>query len=171
MKSEPDGKTRVQWRAGNAETVDTGTGTTDATPTSNEGVSADADSRPSLFSFMKMPEPVNLPLQEGMTTIPAFTADKPAYLVKLTDEQVAEVHPVTPGPYDTQEDREKRQREEAWDRLKSWVRIMRDSPGALRKVIILHSPSEWGECQGCDGGPDYSGDWPCRTIELIQEEY
>ena len=153
----------MQWRAGNAETVDTGTGTTDATPTLSVGESVDAGSPLSLFSFMKT--------RLGPSIHQLVDLSKPAYLVKLTDEQVADIYPVASGPYDTREDREKRRREEAWDRLKSWVRIMRDSPDALRKVIILHSPSEWGECQGCDGGPDYSGDWPCRTIELIQEEY
>ena len=40
---------------------------------------------------------------------------------------------------------------------------------ALHPVIELHSPDEYEECQGCDGGPDYRGEWPCRTIELILE--
>jgi len=37
-------------------------------------------------------------------------------------------------------------------------------------VLGLHSPDKWaGECEGCDGGPDYSGDWPCRTYKLVVE--
>jgi len=39
-----------------------------------------------------------------------------------------------------------------------------------RMVLELHSPSKYmDECDGCDGGPDYSGDWPCRTYRLIVE--
>lgn len=41
---------------------------------------------------------------------------------------------------------------------------------ALQPIIKLHSNNGHGDCNGCDGGPDYSGEWPCRTIELILEQ-
>jgi len=35
-------------------------------------------------------------------------------------------------------------------------------------VLELHRPSDDGRwCQGCDGGPDDSGEWPCRTTLTI----
>lgn len=45
------------------------------------------------------------------------------------------------------------------------------APDALRPIIELHGKSEYDECEGCDGGPDHSGDWPCRTIQLIADTY
>lgn len=35
-------------------------------------------------------------------------------------------------------------------------------------VLELHRPSDDGRwCEGCDGGPDDSGEWPCRTTLTI----
>lgn len=35
-------------------------------------------------------------------------------------------------------------------------------------VLELHRPSDDGRwCEGCDGGPDDSGEWPCRTTLTV----
>ena len=37
----------------------------------------------------------------------------------------------------------------------------------LRAVIDLHGSQDREWCDGCDGGPDDSGEWPCRTIVTV----
>lgn len=49
-------------------------------------------------------------------------------------------------------------------------RDMRES--VLAAVVHLHSPNDHGMCDGCDADVwSDSGDWPCRTIELIAERF
>lgn len=161
----------MQWGAGNAETVDTGTGQTDAMPTPTEttgSVNAGADSSPSLFSFLRTQEP-----GWEVMTFPAFTVGKQGYLVTMTEGQVegeaVEVFPVVAGPVISRAELIRQQEKTYEGDLLCWE-ALQDKHPELGPIIKLHKP-ERGECQGCDGGPDYSGDWPCRTIELIEEEY
>lgn len=101
--------------------------------------------------------------------------EKQGYLIKITDGQVerAEVFRASFGQP------EHPSRLKRWEELREVEREQRNLAfQALRleyptldPILKLHSPDEYGECQGCDGGPDYAGDWPCRTIETIKEEY
>lgn len=34
-------------------------------------------------------------------------------------------------------------------------------------IARLHSRHRSGECNGCDGGPDSTGAWPCRTVHVL----
>lgn len=43
-----------------------------------------------------------------------------------------------------------------------------DAPAALRAVLELHQPDEWGQCSSCvdDGLPI---PYPCPTVEAVRE--
>jgi len=95
-------------------------------------------------------------------------ARKQGYAIQLTDEQMADMHPITLGRVIPAAERAARLAGEQAARLAEQHELLSQAPEVLHPVIRLHSPSDYGECQGCDGGPDYSGDWPCRTIEMVQ---
>lgn len=59
------------------------------------------------------------------------------------------------------------ERAEAIPRIPGELVRLNALTGVEREVLDLHAPDEYGYCQGCDGGPDYTGDFPCRTVELI----
>jgi hypothetical protein len=170
MKVQPDGEMRVQW--GTASNADTTTGQTGAGPTDTDQTDTSACAGvdflpfpPSHSEFMKTVAET----RAAGEPLPTFSAGEQCYLIERTEGQVV-MWPVTLGTPETQADREQRRAEERRKRDGEFQALRLEHP-TLDPIIMLHSPSEYGECTGCDGGPDYSGDWPCRTIETIQEEY
>lgn len=154
MRMEPDGSMNVQW--GTASNVDTTTGPTGATP---------------------LPKPQQKDSTSASVAGPScspfgsLTAGKQGYLVQVTNEQLglADVWPVRILPPEVAAVNRTIRLAEAKVRIAGITARLALAPAALHPIIELHCPTEDEECQGCDGGPDYSGDWPCRTIELILE--
>ena len=195
MSVPSDGTRRVQWRAGNAGTVGTGTEKTDATPTlkprQKDSTSASAEGL-SFYPFdsgapvTQVPESPRYPypwlhLIEEMNTQPLpdlkVNLQKHGYLVSITDEQLglAEVWPVTQVSPEAQAAARKERELEQRQRLITLTARLALAPEALHPIIELHSPGtqSWSldECQGCDAGAyaEEAPEWPCRTINLILE--
>lgn len=180
---EPDGRTTVQWRAGNVEPVDTGTETTGATPTvtgPTDTASAGVGSHPyprrdaTVADWVRgTAEALGVPLFTPPPPVPV-TAGKQGYLVKLTHEQLedhVEVWPVQPvSPEELAIARTVRLAEAKARIAGTTARLALAHP-ALHPIIELHSPDEEESCQGCNAGSyaEFPPDWPCRTIELILE--
>jgi hypothetical protein len=105
-----------------------------------------------------------------MAKYPVFDVRKTGYLVKLTDEEVATIHPVR---FFTAEERSVERAESnaraAAVRARITTRLAAAHP-ALQPIIDLHADTHgrWS-CEGCDAGSyaEDSPDWPCSTIELI----
>lgn len=108
-----------------------------------------------------------------------FAAGKTAYLVQLTDEQVASVTPIVVGRVQSPEERQVQQSQRKIE-AQLWkeglqARLAKAHP-ALQPVIAHHSPYLHTflisyTCEGCDRGAyaDDDPEWPCSTIELILE--
>jgi hypothetical protein len=105
-----------------------------------------------------------------------FVADILKGIYEPALKAVLERESVLLNRLDTQNPEEKKRRRAEFEaqvqEKLEWhdYRLAKASPLA-RKILELHAPDKWaGECEGCDGGPDYSGDWPCRTYKLVVEE-
>lgn len=177
MKHVPDGTRRVQWRA-TAESADTGTGPTGAGPTDTGTTATSAAAPADTPGVFRLPnEEFKRATEEGLQKYlsrgspPDVVAEKHGFLVKLTGEQLqnAEVFPVQLLPPEVVAQNRVNRLAEAQARIAGVQARLALAHPALHPIIELHSPTESLECGGCDGGPDYGGDWPCRTIELILE--
>lgn len=172
---EPDGKARVQW--GTAENADTGTsgaapGAGPSTGTAGAGAAfqryqrVDATVRDWVQGTATL-----LGVDLAKDSMPQLFAQKQGYLVQITDGDLenAQVYPWQPVDPKKLAEARAYSLEQTKARIAGITARLALAHPALHPVIELHHPDEHEECQGCDGGPDYRGEWPCRTIELILE--
>jgi predicted thioredoxin/glutaredoxin len=96
---------------------------------------------------------------------------KQGYLVRLTDEQAADVWPVEVLTPEEQELARKVERVQSERLLEEYRERLAKADPALQPIIEHHWVDERWTCQGCDAGSyaEDSPDWPCSTIDLILE--